>query len=206
LPPGRGAAVRPDIALPSSMSTVNMLRSPAALCESVPALLVLARRRCRGSLFSTYRHRPRAGVHVNNHQQIQEAKMPTFTIETTYRVPNYRLRTHSADSVEEACRLAIDDENWSDAIPDFETAGETYVTGAWQGENAANSGLAVDIPEAFGETIYRKAALFEDLVALLRAPAQPMGISEHDFRNWLPRAMTTLAEADAIDRDAAASP
>ena len=74
----------------------------------------------------------------------------------------------------------------------FETAGETYVTGAWEGADAAYSGPAVEVPEAFGETVYRKAELFEDLVALLREPAQPLGISEHDFRNWLPRALTVL--------------
>ena len=57
--------------------------------------------------------------------------MKTYTIETTYRVPNYRQRTHSADTVEDACRLAIADEDWTGALPDLETAGETYVTGAW---------------------------------------------------------------------------
>lgn len=118
--------------------------------------------------------------------------MKTYTIETTYRVPNYRQRTHSADTVEDACRLAIADEDWTGALPDFETAGETYVTGAWEGADAAYSGPAVEVPEAFGETVYRKAELFEDLVALLREPAQPLGISEHDFRNWLPRALTVL--------------
>lgn len=131
--------------------------------------------------------------------------MKTYTIETTYRVPNYRQRTHSAETVEDACRLAIADEDWTGALPDFETAGETYVTGAWESADAAYSGPEVDVPEAFGETVYRKAKLFEDLVALLREPAEPMGMSEHAFRIWLPRAMTVLARADAIGRDAANS-
>lgn len=131
--------------------------------------------------------------------------MKTYTIETTYRVPNYRQRTHSADTVEDACRLAIGDEDWTDALPDFETAGETYVTGAWEGANAAYSGSAVEVPEAFGEMVYRKAELFEDLVALLREPAQPMGLSLHDFENWLPRVLAALAKADAIDANAAVS-
>ena len=132
--------------------------------------------------------------------------MKTYTIETTYRVPNYRQRTRSAETVEGACRLAIADEDWTGALPDFETAGETYVTGAWEGADAAYSGPAVEVPEAFGETVYRKAELFEDPVALLREPAQPMGISEHAFRTWLPRAMAVLAKADAIGRDAASAP
>jgi hypothetical protein len=62
------------------------------------------------------------------------------------------------------------------------------------------------VPEAFGETVYHKAELFEDLVAPLWEPAQPMGISGHEFRAWLPRAMTVLAKADAIGRAAAGSP
>lgn len=131
--------------------------------------------------------------------------MPNYTIETTYRVPSCRQRTHSADTVEEACRHAIDDDDWSDEAIDYAAAGETYVTGIWQGDNAAYSGPAVDIPEAFGETVHRKAALFEDLVALLREPAQPMGILEYEFRNWLPRTMAILAKADAICRDVASS-
>ena len=132
--------------------------------------------------------------------------MKTCTIETMYRGPNYRQGTHSADTVEDACRLAIADEDWTGALPDLETAGETYVTGAWEGADAAYSGPVVEVPEAFGETVYRKAELFEDLVALLREPAQPMGISEHAFRTWLPRAMAVLAKADAIGRDAASAP
>lgn len=131
--------------------------------------------------------------------------MPTYTIETTYRVPNYRQRTHSADTVEEACRRAVEDDDWSEEAIDSAAAGETYVTAIWQGANAAYSGPAVGIPEAFLETVHRKAALFEGLVAVLREPAQPMGISEHEFRNWLPRAMAILEKADAISRDTAAA-
>ena len=132
--------------------------------------------------------------------------MQAYTIETTYRVPNYRHRTHTAATIEDACRLAIGDEDWTDALPDFETAGETYITGAWEGANAAYSGPAVDVPEAFGEMVYRKAELFEDLVALLREPGKLMGLSRHDFENWLPRAMAALAKADAIGANAAVSP
>ncbi len=34
--------------------------------------------------------------------------MPRFTIETTYRLPVYRHRTYEAETVEQACRLAIE--------------------------------------------------------------------------------------------------
>ena len=56
--------------------------------------------------------------------------MPRFTIETTYRLPVYRQRTYEAETLEEACRLAIDDDDWSEQKEDYESSGETYVTGA----------------------------------------------------------------------------
>ena len=39
--------------------------------------------------------------------------------------------------MEEACRLAVDGDDWSDEKHDYESAGKTYVTGIWSGENAA---------------------------------------------------------------------
>ena len=132
--------------------------------------------------------------------------MPTHTIETTYRVPNYRQQTHTAETVDEACRLAIEDDDWDQGITDYENAGETYVTGIWKGENCAYSGPAVDIPEAFDETVHRNVELCEELIELLREPAQRMGLSKADFEHWLPRARAALAKADAICIDAAARP
>jgi hypothetical protein len=56
--------------------------------------------------------------------------MPFFTIEATYRIPVYRQRTYEAETVEQACRLAVEDDDWSDQKEDFESSGETYITGA----------------------------------------------------------------------------
>lgn len=131
--------------------------------------------------------------------------MPTYTIETSCHLPVYRQRTYSADTLEDACLLAIDDDGWDDGEEDVETSGETFVSGIWEGElTIVDAWLA--IPDRFAETVERKAELFDELIALLREPAQPMGLSEHDFRNWLPRAMAILAKADAIQTDDAASP
>jgi len=44
--------------------------------------------------------------------------MPELTIETTYRIPNFRQRNHRAGTVEEACRRAVDNDDWSCEIPD----------------------------------------------------------------------------------------
>jgi len=131
--------------------------------------------------------------------------MPTYTIETTYHLPVSRQRTYTADTLEEACVLALDDEGWDDADEDVDTSGETFVSGIWLGEIALPH-VEIAIPEEFDETVERKAALFDDLVALLREPAQPMGLSRRDFENWLPGAMAALAKADAIGANAAVSP
>src|ERR1700736_2498415 len=39
--------------------------------------------------------------------------MPVFTIETTYRLPVYRHQIYEAATMEEACRFAVDDDDWS---------------------------------------------------------------------------------------------
>jgi hypothetical protein len=66
--------------------------------------------------------------------------MPLFTIETTYRLPVYRHRTYAADSVEEACRIAIADDDWWDQKHDYDNSGPTCVSGAWEGPAAAYQG------------------------------------------------------------------
>jgi hypothetical protein len=56
---------------------------------------------------------------------------------------------------EQACRLAIEDDDWSGEKLDYDTAGETYVSGMWRGADAAYRGVTVPIPSPFRETIQR---------------------------------------------------
>ncbi|WP_442580063.1 hypothetical protein ACSBOB_32105 [Mesorhizobium sp. ASY16-5R] len=44
------------------------------------------------------------------------------------------------------------------------------------------------------------------MLALLREPAQKMGLSQHDFERWLPRAQAAIAKADTIVADAGEGP
>lgn len=127
--------------------------------------------------------------------------MTIYTIETTYHLPVYRERTYEADTLEEACRAAAAEDDWDDAKRDYESSGETYVTGIWEGADTAYAGSAIAIPEQFGETIQRKAELFDVLVDLLREPARVMGLSRDQFADWLPRALDALSTADAIAGD-----
>ncbi len=124
--------------------------------------------------------------------------MPVFTIETTYRIPVYRQRRYEANSLAEACRLAIEDDDWDGSKQDYECAGETHVTGAWPGAVDPYSVPLLTIASQFGETIQRKADHFDVLLAQLSLVAQPMGLSAHDFERWLPVAQSAVRTANAI--------
>jgi hypothetical protein len=126
--------------------------------------------------------------------------MPVFTIETTYRLPVFRQRSYTAASPTAACELAIADADWSDQRDDLETSGPTYVTGVWQGADAAYRGEAVAIPPAFGDATARLSQQVETLLAILGEPAQTMGLSATDFAGWLPHAKAAIAEAEALLR------
>ncbi len=124
--------------------------------------------------------------------------MPTYTVETTYRVPVYRQRTYHAATPAEACRQAIEDDDWSNDKLDYEAAGETYVTGIWLGADAAYSGDAVPVPSHFDETIQRKAAHFEVLFGLLKIVVADQAAQRQTDAYWLARANAAVAKAEAI--------
>lgn len=124
--------------------------------------------------------------------------MSTYTIETTYRVPVYRHRTYQAATPAEACRQAIEDDDWSNDKLDYEAAGETYVTGIWLGTDAAYSGETVPVPSHFDETIQRKAAHFEVLFGLLKIVISDQAAERRTDAYWLMRANAAVAKAEAI--------
>ncbi|WP_342740014.1 hypothetical protein [Bradyrhizobium sp. B117] len=94
--------------------------------------------------------------------------MPLFTTETTYRLPIYRQRTYEAETLDRACDLAIADEGWDDKKSDVEASGDTYVTGAWEGRDAAYIGRLLTFPSRFDEQVQRKTHHFEVLLGLLK--------------------------------------
>jgi hypothetical protein len=124
--------------------------------------------------------------------------MPVFTIETTYRLPVYRHQTYKSATIDEACRRAIDDDDWSTEKRDYESAGETYVTGIWSGENAAYSGAAQPIPSHYVERPQRIASHFELLLGLVKVLASQSDTERHDRAFWLERAQPAIAKAEAI--------
>ncbi len=124
--------------------------------------------------------------------------MPIFTIEATYRIPIYRQRRYEADALAEACRLAIEDDDWEGQKKDCETAGETYVTGAWAGDVSPYSVPALAVPSHFGESVQRKAEHFEVLLGLLKVFVHPPEGALTDEASWRQRAQAAIAKAEAI--------
>jgi len=124
--------------------------------------------------------------------------MAKFTIETTYRLPVYRQRTHDAATLAEACRHAVEDNDWDDAKKDYDSSGETYVSGAWEGVDSAYRGPALPVPGQFGEAIQRKADHFELMLGMLKILAHVDDLQAPDLPAWLPRARAVIAKAEAI--------
>ena len=122
--------------------------------------------------------------------------MPIFTIAPTYRLPGYRQRSYEAASLAEACRLAIEDDDWDNEKRDYETAGETYVTGAWEGRDTAYSGPSVPVPSHYRETLPRKAEHFEGRRGLVKGRCGDDQARERAY--WRERAMPAIAKAEAI--------
>jgi hypothetical protein len=122
--------------------------------------------------------------------------MPLFTIESTYRLPVYRHRTYEAASLSEARRLAVEDDDWKKETRDYESAGETFVTGAWEGGDAAYSGPSLQVPSHYDETLQRKADHFEVLLGLVKV----LGSAHHAASQayWRDRAALATAKAEAI--------
>lgn len=128
--------------------------------------------------------------------------MATFTIETTYRLPIFRQHSYEADTLAAACRLAIEDDDWSDQKEDYESSGETYVTGAWPGDTQPYSGPALAIPTQFGESFQRKSEHYEVLLGLLKVFAHAPEGGPADAPHWRERADAAIAKAEAILADA----
>lgn len=123
--------------------------------------------------------------------------MPAFTIETSYRLPVYRHQIHDAATVEQACRLAIDDDDWSREQRDYESSGETYVTGIWPGADAY-SAQVLAVPSEFAEINQRKADHFEILLGLLKVMAQDTSFDGEERSYWLTRMRAAITGAEAI--------
>lgn len=124
--------------------------------------------------------------------------MPNFTIETTYHLPVFRRRTYAADTLDAACRAAIDDYSWDIAEKDFDSSGPVHVTGIWDGAHAAYAGPPLQIPQQFEEPVQRRARHFEILLGLLKMLLDDISAARPPLPDWLARSAWAVARGEAI--------
>lgn len=124
--------------------------------------------------------------------------MPDFTIETTYHLPVFRHRTYAADTLEDACRLAVADDNWDIAEKDDDSSGAVHVSGIWEGTHAAHSGPSAQIPSEFDEPVQRRARHFEILLGVLKILADDASAARPPSHDWLARSAWAIARGEAI--------
>ena len=80
----------------------------------------------------------------------------------------------------------------------MDNSGETYVSGVWQGADAAYRVPALPIPSQFSEAIRRKADHFETLLGVLKILTHLENLSAPDLPYRLPKARAAIAKAEAI--------
>ena len=85
--------------------------------------------------------------------------MPLFTIETSYSLPVFRQANYAAETIEDAWRLALADDDWSGERLDYETSGETIISGVWLGADSAYRGADLPFRTQSDETIARSPEL-----------------------------------------------
>lgn len=119
--------------------------------------------------------------------------MPDFTIKTTYHLPVFRHRTYAADTLEAACRAAIDDDSWDVAEKDFDSSGPVHITGIWDGTHAAYKGPPLRIPQQFDEPVQRRARYFEILLGLLKMLLDDISAARPPSPDWLARSAWAVA-------------
>jgi hypothetical protein len=124
--------------------------------------------------------------------------MPDFTIETTYYLPVFRHRTYEGDTLDEACRAAIEDDSWDIAEKDVDSSGAIHITGIWDGAHAAYAGPPLQIPPQFDESVQRRARHFEILLGLLKILFDDVRAARPSSVDWLDRSAWAIAREEAI--------
>ncbi len=117
--------------------------------------------------------------------------MPLYCVETSFHVPTYHHTIVEAASPEDACKIALENDDWSDAKQDPESAGETYVSGIWIG-TVPYEGDRVEVPTEFEESVTRRATHYAETVMLL------VEASYTTFESWRPRLLAAIQTAQAI--------
>lgn len=124
--------------------------------------------------------------------------MPDFTIEIGFTIPIHRFRNYHAASIEEACRTALEDENWAEQKEAFQESGPTMIFGVREGQDNGHQIPAIPIPSQFRERQQRKAEHFETLLGILKLLLTEEVFTSAKLTFWRRRAESAIAKAEAI--------
>lgn len=124
--------------------------------------------------------------------------MPEFTIETTYHEPVFRHRAYTAETLEAACRLAVEDEDWGIDNDDHDPSSEVYISGVWKGAGQEAFSNRVPVPSQFEESLQRRARHFEVLLGLLKILFEDAHAARPPSPDWLSKSAWAIARGDAI--------
>jgi hypothetical protein len=124
--------------------------------------------------------------------------MPRFTIETTYRLPVYRQRTYEAETIEQACRLAIEDDDWPEQKEDYDCSGDTYVTGAWPARTQLTALPRSLFRHSSARTYSARPITSKPCSASSKFSRTRQGGEPSDSPFWRQRADAAIAKAEAI--------
>jgi len=126
--------------------------------------------------------------------------MPTFTIETTYRLPIYRQRSYEA----EYPRRRLCARHCGRRLGRREIRRRDFrrhLCDRHLGRDAAYRGRALSIPSQFGEQVQRRADHFEVLLGLLKVFAHAPDAEPADGPFWRQRLDAAIAKGEAILAD-----
>lgn len=124
--------------------------------------------------------------------------MPDFTIDIGFTIPIHHFRNYSAPTLEDACRAALEDENWTEQKEAYQEAGLTMIFGIWNGRDNDYLTPPVPIPSQFREHQQRKIDHFETLLGVLKLLLQEESLTAAKLAFWRQRAEHAIAKAEAI--------
>ncbi len=124
--------------------------------------------------------------------------MAKFVIETTYHLPVYRQHNYDAETIDQACVFAVEDDDWSDGKQDLDSSGKTFISGIWDGPDAAYRGTVLPVPTQYDDPSERRAQHFEVLLGVLKIVAHVEYLTGIELAYWIPQARAAIVKAEAI--------
>lgn len=121
--------------------------------------------------------------------------MREYTIDTLSTLPVLRRRSYCAWSVDDACRLALADTDWTETAFNAEPPGPASIAAVWAG--AAEAGQAVPVPDDYAVPSWWHGNQFQVAIGLLKIMASDSRADRPTAPYWIDRAFQAIAVAEA---------